>query len=202
MTGGATHLALAYALGARHQEDRTAAVDALLVLAGRDRLDGALLGRELAILVDRDLVKVNRTADALGTAADTGAHRTVLAVLAAMLPGLLAYEKTPGGSGPAVRGGRLRRALRDRGDRADSGAGGDGGTQGLVPDGPPGGPPARRVPGRAGLRRGPGRARPTPRQGGAAAPGPGRLTGRPGGRPHRGPAASVFPAAEPDRKRR
>ncbi|WP_030736468.1 DUF6493 family protein [Streptomyces griseus] len=99
VTGGATHLALAYALGARHQEDRTAAVDALLVLAGRDRLDGALLGRELAILVDRDLVKVNRTADALGTAADTGAHRTVLAVLAAMLPGLLAYEKTPRGLG-------------------------------------------------------------------------------------------------------
>lgn len=31
--GGATHLALAYGLGARHPEDRTAAVDALLVLA-------------------------------------------------------------------------------------------------------------------------------------------------------------------------
>ncbi|MFH8438137.1 DUF6493 family protein [Streptomyces sp. NPDC018007] len=98
-TGGATHLALAYALGTRHAEDRTAAVDALLVLAARDRLDGALLGRELAILVDRDLVKVNRAADALGTAADTGAHRTVLTVLAAMLPRLLAYEKTPRGLG-------------------------------------------------------------------------------------------------------
>ncbi|PVC90230.1 DUF6493 family protein [Streptomyces sp. CS131] len=94
-TGGATHLALAYGLGARHPEDRTAAVDALLVLAARGRLDGAALGRELAILVDRDLVKVNRTADALGTAAATGAYRTVLTVLAAMLPGLLAYEKTP-----------------------------------------------------------------------------------------------------------
>ncbi|OSC63975.1 hypothetical protein B5180_32425, partial [Streptomyces sp. BF-3] len=57
------------------------------------------LGRELAILVDRDLVKVNRTADALGTAAATGAYRTVLTVLAAMLPGLLAYEKTPRGLG-------------------------------------------------------------------------------------------------------
>ncbi|WP_257138760.1 DUF7825 domain-containing protein, partial [Streptomyces sp. wa1071] len=97
--GGATHLALAYGLGARHPEDRTAAVDALLVLAAGGRLDGASLGRELAILVDRDLVKVNRTADALGTAAATGAYRTVLRVLAAMLPGLLAYEKTPRGLG-------------------------------------------------------------------------------------------------------
>ncbi|MGW7093913.1 DUF7825 domain-containing protein [Streptomyces sp. NPDC054874] len=97
--GGATHLALAYGLGARYSEDRTAAVDALLVLAAGGRLDGASLGRELAILVDRDLVKVNRTADALGTAAATGAYRTVLTVLAAMLPGLLAYEKTPRGLG-------------------------------------------------------------------------------------------------------
>ncbi|MFJ9890076.1 DUF6493 family protein [Streptomyces sp. NPDC091287] len=97
--GGATHLALAYGLGARYPEDRTAAVDALLVLAAGGRLDGASLGRELAILVDRDLVKVNRTADALGTAAATGAYRTVLTVLAAMLPGLLAYEKTPRGLG-------------------------------------------------------------------------------------------------------
>ncbi|MFJ6609560.1 DUF6493 family protein [Streptomyces sp. NPDC091289] len=97
--GGAMHLALAYGLGARHPEDRTAAVDALLVLATRGLLDGASLGRELAILVDRDLVKVNRTADALGTAAATGAYRTVLTVLAAMLPGLLAYEKTPRGLG-------------------------------------------------------------------------------------------------------
>ncbi|MFH9691177.1 DUF6493 family protein [Streptomyces sp. NPDC017413] len=97
--GGATHLALAYGLGARHPEDRTSAVDALLVLAAGGRLDGASLGRELAILVDRDLVKVNRTADALGTAAATGAYRTVLTVLAAMLPGLLAYEKTPRGLG-------------------------------------------------------------------------------------------------------
>ncbi|MFE1364162.1 DUF6493 family protein [Streptomyces anulatus] len=97
--GGATHLALAYGLGARHPEDRTAAVDALLVLAAGGRLDGASLGRELAILVDRDLVKVNRTADALCTAAATGAYRTVLTVLAAMLPGLLAYEKTPRGLG-------------------------------------------------------------------------------------------------------
>ncbi|MFI1226404.1 MULTISPECIES: DUF6493 family protein [unclassified Streptomyces] len=97
--GGAVHLALAYGLGARYPQDRTAAVDALLVLAAQDRLEGALLGRELAILVDRDLVKVNRATDALGTAAATGAYRTVLGVLAAMLPGLLAYERTPRGLG-------------------------------------------------------------------------------------------------------
>lgn len=97
--GVALHLALAYGLGARHPEDRISAVDALLVLAAQRRLDSALLGRELAVLIDHDLVKVNRLADAARTAAATGAYRTVLGVLAGALPTLLAYEKAPRGVG-------------------------------------------------------------------------------------------------------
>jgi hypothetical protein len=73
------------------------AVDALLVLAAQDRLDAALLGRESAILVDRELVKPNRVAESARTAAATGAYRTVLTVLAAALPPLLAYERAPRG---------------------------------------------------------------------------------------------------------
>ncbi|WP_431681759.1 DUF6493 family protein [Kitasatospora sp. KL5] len=90
--GPAVHLAVAYGLGARHSEDRTAAVDALLVLAARGDLDGALLGREAAELVVLGAVKPNRLAEALRSAADTGAFGTVWAVLAAALPVLLAGE--------------------------------------------------------------------------------------------------------------
>ncbi|MGW3655588.1 DUF6493 family protein [Streptomyces sp. NPDC005151] len=94
---GAIHLAVAYGLGARHPKDRLSAVDALLVLAAQSRLDAALLGRELAILVDRELVKPNRVAESARTAAATGAYRTVFTVLAAALPALLAYEQAPRG---------------------------------------------------------------------------------------------------------
>ncbi|NED12879.1 DUF6493 family protein, partial [Streptomyces sp. SID9124] len=94
---GAIHLALAYGLGARHAEDRLAAVDALLVLAARGRLDTVLLGGELAVLLEQDSVKPNRLADAARTAAETGAYRTVLSVLAPVLPALLARERAPRG---------------------------------------------------------------------------------------------------------
>jgi hypothetical protein len=87
--GLALHLAVVYGLGARHPEDRTAAVDALLVLAARGDLDGALLGREAAELVLLGGVKPNRLAAALRAAADTGAYGTVWSVLAAALPRLL-----------------------------------------------------------------------------------------------------------------
>ncbi|MFE2031687.1 DUF6493 family protein [Streptomyces scopuliridis] len=88
--GRSLHRGVAYGLGARHPEDRLSAVDALLVLAARGDLDGELLGRELAALVNSDQIKVNRSADAVRTAAATGAHATVWSVLGAALPGLLA----------------------------------------------------------------------------------------------------------------
>ncbi|MFG2818235.1 DUF6493 family protein [Kitasatospora sp. NPDC048365] len=94
--GPALHLAVAYGLGASRREDRTAAVDALLVLAARGDLDAALLGRELGALVRGRAVKPNRAAEALGEAAATGAYGTVWAVLAAALPEVLADEPVRG----------------------------------------------------------------------------------------------------------
>ncbi|WP_406207071.1 DUF6493 family protein [Kitasatospora sp. NBC_01560] len=94
--GPALHLALAYGLGARYPEDRTAAVDALLVLAARGELDAALLGRELGDLVTRGTVKPNRLGQAVATAAGTGACATVWSVLAPALPALLAGEPVRG----------------------------------------------------------------------------------------------------------
>ncbi|MFE6050341.1 DUF6493 family protein [Kitasatospora sp. NPDC056446] len=87
--GLALHLALAYGLGARHAEDRTASVDALLVLAARGGLDGELLGRELGGLVACGTVSATRSGAALTMAAETGARATVWSVLEAALPGLL-----------------------------------------------------------------------------------------------------------------
>ncbi|MGW2088514.1 DUF7824 domain-containing protein [Streptomyces sp. NPDC001880] len=89
----ATHLAVGYALGARYPEDRLSGVDALLMLAAQQRLDAALLGEQLALLVGHRLVKLNRLADSARTAAATGAYRTVLSVLTPVLPGLLADRK-------------------------------------------------------------------------------------------------------------
>ncbi|MET8624160.1 DUF6493 family protein [Kitasatospora sp. NPDC004669] len=96
--GLALHLAVAYGLGARHAEDRTGAVDALLVLAARGDLDGALLGRELGELMARGTVKPTRLVAALGLAAETGVGGTVWSVLGAALPGLL------GAADSSVRG--------------------------------------------------------------------------------------------------
>lgn len=89
----ATHLAVGYGMGARYPEDRLSAVDALLMLAAQQRLDTTLLGEQLVILLDHQLVKPNRLADSVRTAAATGAYRTVLSVLLPVLPGLLASKK-------------------------------------------------------------------------------------------------------------
>ncbi|RKT11770.1 hypothetical protein BX285_5725 [Streptomyces sp. 1114.5] len=93
--GLAVHLVVAYGLGARHAEDRTAAVDALLVLAARGDLDGGLLGRELGELAACGTVKPTRLASALTPAAGTGAYATVWSVLGAALPGLLGASEQP-----------------------------------------------------------------------------------------------------------
>ncbi|MGW2250369.1 DUF7824 domain-containing protein [Kitasatospora sp. NPDC001660] len=100
--GLALHLALGYGLGARHAGDRTAAVDALLVLAARGDLDGALLGRELGALAECGAVKPVRLAAAFGLAAGTGAYATVWSVLGAALPVLLAGDQSARGLGDLV----------------------------------------------------------------------------------------------------
>ncbi|MGW5282297.1 DUF7824 domain-containing protein [Streptomyces collinus] len=84
--GEAVHLCVAYGLGARHAEDRLAAVDALLVLAARGELDAARLGADLGELVGRGAVKPQRLADSARTAAATGANATMWEMLRHVLP--------------------------------------------------------------------------------------------------------------------
>ncbi|MFF4672104.1 DUF6493 family protein [Streptomyces sp. NPDC001279] len=95
--GEAVHLAVAYGLACRHQEDRLSAVDALLILAARQQLDASLLGEQLKALLEHGLAKPNRIAESARTAAATGAYRTTLSVLAALLPGLLTRQKAQRG---------------------------------------------------------------------------------------------------------
>ncbi|MER5493092.1 DUF6493 family protein [Streptomyces sp. NPDC002490] len=102
--GVAVHLSVAYGLGARAGEDRTAAVDALLVLAARGDLDAARLGGLLGTLAAGGTVKASRLVDSMSTAATTGAYATVWAVLREALPPLLE---------DAVRSGKGARGLAD-----------------------------------------------------------------------------------------
>ncbi|MFE3167709.1 DUF6493 family protein [Streptomyces sp. NPDC059224] len=103
--GESTHLCLAYGLGARHPEDRLAAVDALLVLAARGQLDTERLGADLGQLVRRGAVKPLRLAESARTAAATGANTTIWEMLRHTLPVLLADLATAGAGTPgAVRG--------------------------------------------------------------------------------------------------
>ncbi|PZH11369.1 hypothetical protein C1I97_13090 [Streptomyces sp. NTH33] len=101
--GEATHLCVAYGLGARHAEDRLAAVDALLVLAARGQLDASRLGADLGELIRHGAVKPVRLAESLRTTAGTGANTTVWNLLSHILPPLLADLGDGGAAGP-VRG--------------------------------------------------------------------------------------------------
>ncbi|MFF8909959.1 DUF7824 domain-containing protein [Streptomyces olivaceoviridis] len=104
--GEAVHLCVAYGLGARHHEDRLAAVDALLVLAARGQLDAVRLGTDLGELVGRGAVKARRLAESARTGAATGAHATVWEVLRHALPVPLAGLATarPEAAAVAARG--------------------------------------------------------------------------------------------------
>ncbi|MFD7275808.1 DUF6493 family protein [Streptomyces sp. NPDC059862] len=99
--GEAVHLGVAYALGARHPEDRLAAVDALLVLAARGQLDTARLGADLGQLIRRGAVKPQRLAESARTAAATGANASIWGILRHTLPMLLADLATGGATAPA-----------------------------------------------------------------------------------------------------
>ncbi|MEU1341156.1 DUF6493 family protein [Streptomyces sp. NPDC005827] len=99
--GESTLLCLAYGLGARHPEDRLAAVDALLVLAARGQLDAERLGADLGQLVRRGAVKPLRLAESARTAAATGANTTIWEMLRHTLPVQLADLATAGTTVPA-----------------------------------------------------------------------------------------------------
>ncbi|MGW1726000.1 DUF7824 domain-containing protein [Streptomyces sp. NPDC002306] len=121
--GDAVHLCLAYGLGARHAQDRLAAVDALLVLAARGELDGARLGADLGELTRCGAVKPQRLADSLRTAAATGADATVWGLLGHALPPLLADLTVDSATGPARGFGELLTVAAECAER--SGARGD-----------------------------------------------------------------------------
>ncbi|WP_432089878.1 DUF6493 family protein [Streptomyces sp. NRRL F-5630] len=93
--GPATHLMVAYGLGARRAEERLFAVDAMLVLAARGLLDAEGLGRDIAELTGLRRLVLKRVVAALREVAHTGAYATVWAVLSGALPGLLAGEPAP-----------------------------------------------------------------------------------------------------------
>ncbi|MEK8144934.1 hypothetical protein NKH18_35590 [Streptomyces sp. M10(2022)] len=85
--GAATHLLVAYGLGARRFEEQLFAVDAMLVLAARGQLDAEGLGRDIAELTGLRRLKLKRVVAALQEAARTGAYATVWAVFSGALPG-------------------------------------------------------------------------------------------------------------------
>ncbi|WP_433087564.1 DUF6493 family protein [Dactylosporangium sp. CA-052675] len=96
--GPALAIAVAYALAARHESDRLAAVDALLLLAAADAFDAETAGHHLGLLSAGGAVTVNRTVQPLRDAAAAGAPRTVFRLLAAALPALLAASPPPRGT--------------------------------------------------------------------------------------------------------
>jgi hypothetical protein len=68
--GPAMSLGVAYALAARHEADRVAGADAFLVLAASGEPFAAAVGRDLADLAARGMVKLGRA-----VAPRTDAHR-------------------------------------------------------------------------------------------------------------------------------
>jgi hypothetical protein len=90
-------------LGARHAQDRLAAVDALLVPAARGGLDTDRFGADLGQSVRHGAVKPVRLADAVRTAAATGANATIWGVLRQALPIPLA-DLTTGTAASSARG--------------------------------------------------------------------------------------------------
>lgn len=99
--GEAVHLSVAYGLGARHPEDRLAAVDALLVLAARGQLDSARMGADLGQLVRLGAVKPSRLVESMRTAVATGANATIWGMLRHTVPVLLADLSAAGAAAPA-----------------------------------------------------------------------------------------------------
>ncbi|OSP44159.1 hypothetical protein B7767_06585, partial [Streptomyces sp. 13-12-16] len=94
-SGPATSLVVAGGLGVQRQEDRIAAVDALLLLAAQKKLDPGALATDLGALMLIGIVAPSRLAESLGTAASTGAYRTVWTVLRDALPPLLSKDLSP-----------------------------------------------------------------------------------------------------------
>ncbi|MFF0151839.1 DUF6493 family protein [Micromonospora sp. NPDC005203] len=96
--GPAVDLALAYGLGARHESDRVAAVDALLMLAASGDLVAPTVGAHLGTLAAVGDLTLTRTLQPLRDAAAAGAPLSLWRLVAAALPSLLAAPKAPRGT--------------------------------------------------------------------------------------------------------
>ncbi|WP_433061320.1 hypothetical protein [Dactylosporangium sp. CS-033363] len=96
--GPALAIAIAYGLTARHETDRLAAVDALLLLAATDSFDAETAGHHLGLLAVGGAVKVIRAVEPLRDVAAAGAPDVVFRVLVAALPALLAAPTPPRGT--------------------------------------------------------------------------------------------------------
>ncbi|MGW6442061.1 DUF7825 domain-containing protein [Lentzea sp. NPDC055074] len=91
--GAATHLALAYGLGAEATVGRAHAVDALLILASRGQFDGSAFGEVVGRLVEGGHVALNRVVPCLRDAARSGAAPQVWEVLVATLPKVWSHNR-------------------------------------------------------------------------------------------------------------
>jgi hypothetical protein len=91
--GLAVHLALAYGLAAELPLNRAHAVDALLILAARDQLDGSRLGDLAGQLVARGDIALNRVVPCLRDTARSGAPRQIWDALVAALPKLWTHNR-------------------------------------------------------------------------------------------------------------
>jgi hypothetical protein len=92
--GAPLALALAYGLVARHEQDRAATLDALLLLAAAGRLDAAGVGGHLGTLGATGTIPIGRAVQPLRDAVAAGAPLSVWRLLAAALPALL-HAPTP-----------------------------------------------------------------------------------------------------------
>lgn len=95
--GPAVMVAVAYGLGARHVEDRVAAVDAVLHLSATGVLEPDQLGQEIGALCDSGILKLTRIVTALGEAAAAGAGREVAEIAMSAIPRLLTAGKPAAG---------------------------------------------------------------------------------------------------------
>ncbi|RZT79911.1 hypothetical protein EV382_3152 [Micromonospora violae] len=96
--GPAVDLALAYGLCARHEADRVAALDALLMLAAAGELDAPGVGGRLGALAADNQVTLARAVTPLRDAVAAGARLSVWRLLAAALPPLLTGPTSPRGT--------------------------------------------------------------------------------------------------------
>ncbi|MEV4694925.1 hypothetical protein AB0K27_27885 [Micromonospora echinospora] len=96
--GPALDLAVAYGLCARHEADRVAALDALLLLAAAGDLDAPAVGGHLGEIGAQGQVILTRAVTPLRDALAAGARLSVWRLLAAALPPLLAEPTPPRGT--------------------------------------------------------------------------------------------------------